>query len=293
MSRRPSAAWATIAGCLLGAVASLAVNLTAAAESPDYTARPDQLVTFGSSDRLGNPLTLTAILTKPEGEHRFPAVVVLHGCDGIWLRWDYSWRRRLIDWGYAVLSVDSFSPRGHGNLCTSPGAQMSMDRVGDAHAARAFLAGLPFVNPSRIAVMGMSAGGTAAILSILAPEEPRANPFQAAVALYPACGRALEDRDAPLLVLIAQFDDWMPSRQCLAMRAEGDSPHPLTVNVLQGATRIRCRGVRRGRRPPQGTLRRRSHRGRGTANQGVPCRALALAVRRLDAGHGVRAECER
>ena len=226
MSRRPSAAWATIAGCLLGAVASLAVNLTAAAESPDYTARPDQLVTFGSSDRLGNPLTLTAILTKPEGEHRFPAVVVLHGCDGIWLRWDYSWRRRLIDWGYAVLSVDSFSPRGHGNLCTSPGAQMSMDRVGDAHAARAFLAGLPFVNPSRIAVMGMSAGGTAAILSILAPEEPRANPFQAAVALYPACGRALEDRDAPLLVLIAQFDDWMPSRQCLAMRAEGDSPHP-------------------------------------------------------------------
>ena len=239
MKRGRRAAWATIAGYMLVAATGLATNPTSAtADSPDYTSRPDQIVTFGSTDRFGKPLTLTGILTKPEGERRFPAVVMLYGCDGIWLRWDYPWRRRLIEWGYVVFSVDSFSPRGYANLCRSPGAQMSIDRVRDAHAARAFLAGLSYVDLTRIAVMGMSAGGTAAILSIIATDEPRAYPFRAAVALYPACGRVLKDIEAPLLVLIAQFDDWMPARQCLAMRLEVDSSHPLTMNVIHGATHV-------------------------------------------------------
>src|ERR1700689_4665123 len=52
---------------------------------------------------------LTAVLSLPDGKGPFPAVIVLHGCDGIRAQ-ETGWASRLNSWGYAALVVDSFKP---------------------------------------------------------------------------------------------------------------------------------------------------------------------------------------
>ncbi len=41
-------------------------------------------VTFDVAPELSNSVTLSAELIKPEGAGPFPAVVLLHGCGGLW-----------------------------------------------------------------------------------------------------------------------------------------------------------------------------------------------------------------
>jgi hypothetical protein len=80
---------------------------------------------------------LTAILTLPRGNGPFPAIVVLHGCDGVQEQ-EQAWAWRLNDWGYAALIVDSFAPRGIiacGSQGETPPLANSRDRAGDALSA--------------------------------------------------------------------------------------------------------------------------------------------------------------
>ena len=55
-------------------------------------------------------------------------------------------------WGYVSLVMDSFTTRGIKESCDMVPAA----RQGDALGALAYLSKLPFVDPSRIAVMGSS-----------------------------------------------------------------------------------------------------------------------------------------
>nr|WP_264484369.1 dienelactone hydrolase family protein [Mesorhizobium sp. PAMC28654] len=57
-------------------------------------------------------MPLQGYLTRPQGEGPFPAVVVLHGCMGLFPSERKAWSERLSSWGYVVLFVDSFSTRG-------------------------------------------------------------------------------------------------------------------------------------------------------------------------------------
>jgi poly(3-hydroxybutyrate) depolymerase len=55
-------------------------------------------------------------LFLPAGPGPFPAMVVLHGCDGVGPHYR-TWARQLQVWGYAALLVDSFGPRGVREVC--------------------------------------------------------------------------------------------------------------------------------------------------------------------------------
>ena len=163
---------------------------------------------------------LTGKLTKPQGDGPFPALVCLHGCGGISSR-DNRWAKRLSIWGYVVLQVDSFGPRGRSNICTDTKLIPPETRAQDAHDAKAFLAGFPFVDKDRIAVMGWSHGGWTATYAISPkiPIQDRGDPFRAAVAFYPYCDLPLSILDSPLLILIGNYDDWSPVRMCSQMMA--------------------------------------------------------------------------
>ena len=94
-------------------------------------------------------------------------------------------------WGYVSLVVDSFTTRGIKESCDMVPAA----RQGDALAALAYLSKLPFVDPTRIAVMGSSQGGIVALelastraVNLFAISEELK--FKAAVAYYPMCGVA-------------------------------------------------------------------------------------------------------
>jgi dienelactone hydrolase len=77
----------------------------------------------------GRPATeLTAYLFKPNRPGPAPAVVVLHGCGGLISSLSHRIMSREVDWagkltaqGYAVLMIDSFTPRSSGEECSRSG----------------------------------------------------------------------------------------------------------------------------------------------------------------------------
>jgi len=77
-------------------------------------------------------------LTKPDGEGPFPAIVLLHGCGGMKSSYPHNWDKRLAEWGYVSLQVDSLSPRGMSSICA--GGMIVMEtltyRVQDACLAK-------------------------------------------------------------------------------------------------------------------------------------------------------------
>jgi dienelactone hydrolase len=188
-------------------------------------ARADEpIVHFPAVMPDGTSVQLAARLVRPAGDGPFAAIVLLHGCDGTDL--DSDWVARAFgDWPYAFLDVDSLGPRGRSEVCTRYLDVTPNERARDAHAARAWLARQPFVDPDRIAVMGWSHGAMTALEAITnrdinAPD--RAEPFAAAVAFYPYCPLKLRRPDAPLLLFIGGADDWTPPGACRAMQPVGD-----------------------------------------------------------------------
>jgi dienelactone hydrolase len=196
------------------------------------------IVTFKSSDttETGTPLMLTGKLTKPEGDSPFPAVVCLHGCGGISRR-DNRWVERLSSWGYVTLQVDSFGPRGKSSICTYTQLISPVTRAQDAHDAKVFLAGFPFVNKDKIGVMGWSHGGWTTIHAI-SPKiaiRNKDNLFKAAIAFYPYCDLPLSKLDGPLLILIGDYDDWTPARLCSQMMPFKKASDEVTLKIYPKA----------------------------------------------------------
>ncbi len=97
-----------------------------------------------------------ARLTMPEGDGPFPAIVLLHGCGGMVHSREQYWDKRLAEWGFASLRVDSFTPRGITGVCA--GGMISLEmiryRIRDAYLAKEYLAGLSVVSSDGIGVMG-------------------------------------------------------------------------------------------------------------------------------------------
>jgi dienelactone hydrolase len=198
---------------LLGAGAASAGTLVEFPNLPGHTpanlsgylARPD----YGLSAELGGPLKYGA---------PFPAVVVLHGCNGMFGH-SAVIADRLSSWGYVTLAVDSFGPRGIGiaNRC----GRGLPDQAFDAYAALRYLSQLDFVDPARVAVFGQSMGGDTALQAV--DRDPAAQlfaeRFRAAIAYYPFCEIPAARMTAPTLILIGEADETSPVERCREMVA--------------------------------------------------------------------------
>lgn len=175
---------------------------------------------------------LAGYLFKPADAGPHPAVVMMHGCGGPYARdgklnpRHRMWGEFLVQQGYVALLPDSFASRGIRELCTIRFSERKLkqaDRVGDAHAALAFLSKLPEVKVSNIGLLGWSHGGGAALATIT-DKSPAARRFRAAVAFYPGCTALARHADtfhpyAPTLLLIGDSDDWTPALSCKALVA--------------------------------------------------------------------------
>lgn len=159
---------------------------------------------------------LQGYLRQPAGAGPFPAVVVLHSCNGNARRLDERWGKLIAAWGYVTLTVDSFGPRGLKNTCSS-GAPV--DLALDAYRALGFLVQQRFVDSSRVAVLGFSQGAWQALSSVERGilEQASPNKFRAAIAFYPHCLGFKGDMTVPTLVLIGELDDWSLAVECRNM----------------------------------------------------------------------------
>ncbi len=177
--------------------------------------------------------TIEAYLSKPEGSGPFPAVVYLHGCNGLSTIARQRMAELITGWGYVSLVVDSFATRGIQESCH----ELVPARQGDALGALTYLSKLPFVDSERIAVMGSSQGGIVALQLASTHDvklfaSPDGLTFKAAVAYYPLCGVATQELNIPTLILIGELDDWSPAKDCerwMQWRAGKGAPVKLVV----------------------------------------------------------------
>jgi dienelactone hydrolase len=175
---------------------------------------------------------LKAVLYRPEGPGPFPAVVGLHGCEGL----DDSsgnvnpqyqdWAQHLVKSGFAVLYPDSYGSRGVGSQCSvrNRSIRSQSERVADADAARHWLQSQPWVIPGRVSLLGWSNGAVSALWAVRPrkPEKDDGADFRSAVALYPGCRRldaTAWSARVPTLILAAGADDSSPAAFCEHMVA--------------------------------------------------------------------------
>jgi dienelactone hydrolase len=171
----------------LSAVAS-PKPLEVALETPDIR-RP---TTPEKRFEQGPLITLRGQLFMPEGIGPFPAIVHLHGCAGTVPARDERWTERFVEWGFAVLRIDSLGARGKTSVCDSPADLPVFNRSGDAYVAKVWLARQPQINPERILVAGWSLGGWTVLRALGSPPSDfgataNAKPFRAGIAFYPLC----------------------------------------------------------------------------------------------------------
>ena len=182
------------------------------------------------------------LISKPDGDGPFPAVVLTHGCGGTGRNTPYPtvWRglknhaALLNRNGYATLIVDSFHQRRITDGCQKALSYYPV-QIRDAHAAFDRLAALPWVDSDRIGFVGQSlGGGTALRLAQRKRVKVRIRKgrgtFAALVAYYPWCEPGWSSSLVrPILILIGDEDDWTPADRCKRLhdRAERASHKPV------------------------------------------------------------------
>jgi dienelactone hydrolase len=219
-AKPPSATVTPLGGWLMRSLvgAGLCLAATSCAVPADTAAGADEVrIPPVEAPRARMPEKfIPAVLRLPRGNGPFPAVIVLHGCSGRGPS-QITWARRLNAWGYAAVIPDSMTPRGIKRVCEPHDQPLvtPRDRVGDIGSTVAWLKSQPEIDPGRIAVLGLSHGGSAAALATQRSYENFG--LRAAIDYYGPCIDPAAHGDVPLLVLAGEADDWgHPAARCQA-----------------------------------------------------------------------------
>jgi dienelactone hydrolase len=176
----------------------------------------------------GTTVTLTGFLYRPPQAGPYPAVIALHGCGGVVTRSgklaarETDWAERLAGEGYAVLLLDSFTPRGVRQICTKSSGNVTPSvRADDVAQAVTWLVQQTQIDPTRLALLGWSHGAMT-VLSAIRPNFMSNGPdFKTAIAFYPGCRAVARDPNwkprLPLTILMGSADNWTEPEPCRAL----------------------------------------------------------------------------
>ena len=176
---------------------------------------------FLTGDQGSLSVRLGAELRLPAEAARIPAVVLLHGSAGIGANVD-RWADELNGIGVGAFLVDSFTGRGITQTITDQSQLGSLAMIFDAYRAQDLLSQDPRIDATRIAVMGFSKGGFAALYASLKRFQRTYGSarleFAAYVPFYPACNTTyLEDdlvSERPIRIFHGAADNYVPVEPC-------------------------------------------------------------------------------
>ncbi len=207
------------------------------------------LMLFAACAAMPPPGELSALLRphdvvhRPAGAGPFPAVVILHGCGG---RKDWHggrWGRWLAARGYLVMEVDSLTPRRLNPRAVCQGfALWGSTRAADVWVSLNHLRQNPDVDPQRLALLGFSHGGWAALDSLALAKPGQLDGLRAVAVLYPYCGAAASHRvgwsaPLPVLMLLAGADRQVSRPACEDVaRGQMQRGRPIELHVYAGAS---------------------------------------------------------
>jgi len=178
---------------------------------------------FLNGDASGRLTTVAGVLRIAQGSGRLPLVILMHGSGGFEVNADI-WERQFGSLGISTFALDSFSGRGIASTVTDQSQLGRLNMILDLYRSLAVLAGHPLVDPNRIAVMGFSRGGQAALYATLKRFQNMWNPSRidpaAYIALYPQCNTTyIGDTDVtghPIRIFHGMSDDYVEIGPCRA-----------------------------------------------------------------------------
>ena len=179
---------------------------------------------FLTDRKEGKPVTLGGELRLPRpGNDRLPVVVLQHGSGGV-SGYVLDWEQYLNGLGVATFVLDSFTGRGIVNTNYDQAQLGRLNMIVDDYRALEVLARHPRIDPTRIALMGFSRGGQAALYASLKRFQrlygPVGQQFAAYIAFYPTCNTTYhEDEDVvdkPIRIFHGSANDYAPVGPCRA-----------------------------------------------------------------------------
>src|SRR6266853_3479790 len=176
---------------------------------------------FLTGAKNGIPVRIGGELRLPRGLSRVPAVILIHGSGGVGANVD-RWAQELNEIDVAALLLDCFTGRGIVQTISDQSQLASLAMIVDAYRALDLLSKHPRIDPSRIAVMGFSKGGFAALYASLnrfqRMHSPAGVEFAAYIPFYPSCYTTYIDdeqvSDRPIRVFHGTADDYVSIEPC-------------------------------------------------------------------------------
>jgi len=217
----------------VGILATLGIAIAQAALakkafSEDIETIPIQTLTisdeqFLKGDSSGRPTAISGKLRVAPDSARLPLVILMHGSGGIEEN-AAVWERLFASLGISTFEIDSFTGRGIVSTVADQSQLGRLNMILDLYRGLAILAVHPRVDPSRIAVMGFSRGGQAALYATLKRFQIMWNPSgidpAAYIALYAPCITTYigdtQVTDHPIRIFHGSSDDWVEIAPCRA-----------------------------------------------------------------------------
>jgi dienelactone hydrolase len=171
----------------------------------------------------GTAVTMTGEFRIAQGSGRLPVVVLIHGSGGIGANIE-PWTQQFNAMGISTFVIDGFTGRGLTSVNTDQASLGRLNFILDIYRALDILAKHPRVDPERIALMGFSRGGQAALYASLTRFQKMWNrsgvQFVAYIPFYPDCATTYSgDTDVaerPIRIFHGMPDDYNPVATCKA-----------------------------------------------------------------------------
>jgi dienelactone hydrolase len=225
--RAAIAAWIICTGILLAGIEtnaqSMPKDVAARVELyaiPSLTISDQQFLT---GDANGKPVTVAGEFRIAQGSGRLPVVVLMHGSSGVGASIE-PWVHQFNAMGISTFVIDGFSGRGLTAVGPNQALLGRLNFILDIYRSLDILAHHPRVDPERIALMGFSRGGQAALYASLDRFNKLWNKsgvqFAGYIPFYPDCSTTYaadtEVAARPIRIFHGTPDDYNPVASCKA-----------------------------------------------------------------------------